>query len=202
MNDGKSTRGNSRLFPPKRFLLRATFLGLFSLLIAFGGSGCGQKQPSDAPVERRENYIPITKNLSAAATLTLYEGLPNPDDSYPIFEKEAATKKILSIHKYVFYETALDVSTEDVEKLRHLLTSSNTFAAGRRKRCGFHPDYCLKWKDQTESYDVLLCFTCKEAKTYSSGNLLDNGIQEHGYDQLAAILKKYAKQRPQKSVGK
>ena len=62
------------------------------------------------------------------------------------------------------------------------------------KLCGgYHPDYCLRWEDDTDTYDLMICFGCCEMKFYGPENYLIADIKA----EFETLLEKYRDQRPE-----
>ncbi len=76
------------------------------------------------------------------------------------------------IQGFPFYEQPLSIAATDVEELRRLSAAADSFAPyGGPKDCGgYHPDYCLSWKDGANTYELLICFNCQEMKIYGPLN--------------------------------
>lgn len=210
MNQGKPTYGKNAIWSlSSRLLTPWAILPLLTLsLLLFGTRSDNSTQPA-ASDEPPQDYSPPTKTLSKSATLNMYEGLPDPDTESDLYKQELAAKKTLRVTlgtyplPYDFYETPLTVSPEDTEKLLALFTANNTFADRWLKRCGFHPDYYLVWNEEGITYEVMLCFTCRQARfSTAEQRPVDAIIQMHRFDEFAVILNKYVKQRPPKKTRK
>ena len=155
----------------------------------FFEAGCG----------KRSHFTPVTKSMSQGASLTLYEGLPHQSWEGELLQKELATKKTVTIHGFPFYERPLSVAAADVEELRRLSAATDSFSPyGGPKACGgYHPDYCLSWKDGATTYELLICFGCHEMELYGPQQDFLADIRPDAFTQFETTLKKYRDQRPQ-----
>ena len=143
-------------------------------------------------------FRPISQGIRHAPSFTLYEGLPHQLDEATKLAEELATKATFRIHHFPFYERPLPITPKDVETLRQLTASADTFwSYGGPKLCGgFHPDYCLAWGEDSTTYNLLLCFGCHEMLFSDTKRVLVADIREEALSQFKAILRKYHKQRP------
>jgi len=161
------------------------------------GTGCDR--PSFNAKDRSE-FAPISKGIGRASSLTLYEGLPHQSWEADELKNELATKKTVSLHGFPFYERPLTIAAADVEKLRRLSRAAGSFSSyGGPKPCGgYHPDYCLAWKDGEASYELLICFNCHEMKLYGPKQEILADIRSQAFTQFESTLKKYRDQCPKR----
>lgn len=138
--------------------------------------------------------------ISKADSLVLYEGLPHQTMEPELLAKEKQNKPFFTRHEFPFYQTPLEVTPEDVEKLKALLGNEKSFEPWRgEKKCGgFHPDFLAEWRVGEKTYDVLICFGCQEVKLISPGQNDRHDIENGANKQLQEILRKYLKNRPGK----
>jgi hypothetical protein len=143
-------------------------------------------------------FTAISRGVTRATSLTLYEGLPHQTWETDQYQHELAAKKTVQLHHYPFYERTLSVGEPDREELRHLSASAETyFTFSGEKSCGgFHPDYCVTWFDGAVVYELLICFGCDEMKLYSPMQYLRFDIRGSACGRLKAVLSKYRDQRP------
>jgi len=160
-------------------------------------------------------FAPIAEGIKRATELRLYEGLPHQTFEKEALETELRSKKTVQIQKFPFYEQTLDILFEDIELLKQLCVDGANYKSNfgttkhpdgsesvwkTSKFCGgFHPDYCLAWKDGDVTYDLLICFGCQEMTFFGPKTALNADIREHAYQKFETILKKYRGQRPQKT---
>jgi hypothetical protein len=113
-------------------------------------------------------------------------------------KKELATKKTVRIHDFPFYERPLALAADEVEPLRRLSAAGSSYQTyGGPKACGgYHPDYCLAWKDGNVTYHLLICFGCHEMKLYGPKSELIVDIGEEAFKTFETALKKHRDQRP------
>ena len=143
-------------------------------------------------------FTPISEGIRRASSVTLYEGLPHQTWEADQLKKELATKKTVSFHDFPFYERPLMLAADEVEPLRRLSTAGSSYTTyGGPKACGgYHPDYCLTWKDGDATYQLLICFGCQEMKLYGPNSELIVDIGEEAFRAFEAALKKHRDQRP------
>src|SRR5215211_6479570 len=146
-----------------------------------------------AGCDRRSRFTPITKNIAHGSSLTLYEGLPHQAWEAELLKKELEAKETITVHGFPFYERPLPVAALDVEELRRLSAARESFSpyAGPKACGGYHPDYCLSWKDGEVTYELLICFSCHEMKFYGPKHEALADIRKDAFERFEAILKKY-----------
>ena len=150
--------------------------------------------PPALTAEELSQFTPISEGIRRASSLTLFEGLPHPMGESDQLERELATKRTVLIHDFPFYERPLALAADEVEPLRRLCAAAGSYASymGEKACGGFHPDYCLRWKDGTATYDLMICFGCSEMKLHGPGNYLIADLNA-AFD---TMLKKHRDQRP------
>lgn len=144
--------------------------------------------------EELSQFTPISEGVRRASSLTLFEGLPHQNWDYDQHQRELATKKTVVIHDFPFYERPLVLSTDEVAELRRLCAAAGSYSSysGEKLCGGYHPDYCLTWKDDTATYDLMICFGCEEMKLYGPQNYLIADLNAP----FNKLLKKHQDQRP------
>ncbi|HEY1861915.1 MAG TPA: hypothetical protein VGG61_16255, partial [Gemmataceae bacterium] len=71
------------------------------------------------------------------------------------------------------------------------------------KRCGgYHPDWCLQWKDGDNVYQVLICFGCHKARLYGPKYEQWTDLTSESFKEFAEVLKPYRKNRPEPETDK
>jgi hypothetical protein len=132
---------------------------------------------------------PLLAGISKAKTLVVLEGLPH-QSLKEVVEKELKDKKTVKLHNFNFYAQPIAISDEDAGKLTALCRAAKTFGRYRgAKFCGgYHPDWCLEFKDGADSYRVLICFGCHEARLYGPKNDVFSDLDKDAVEQLEAIL--------------
>jgi hypothetical protein len=175
---------------------RRTFLSLI-ILAAGGASAAAASRPELTAIDL-EQFKPIAEGIRGAAELVLYEGLPHQMFEQDALKKELATKKTVKIRDFPFYERPLVLEAAEVEPLRnHSMAADSYWSYGGPKLCGgFHPDYCLVWKQGESIYQLLICFGCHEVKLYGPKSELIVDLREKAFQAFEAALKKHRDQRP------
>jgi hypothetical protein len=145
-------------------------------------------------------FRPFASAAKQASTFTLYEGLPHQFWDSKKLEEELANKRTIRITRFAFpfYERPLSISSEDIEALRHLATSSDSFLSyGGPKLCGgYHPDYALAWSDGTSTSYLLICFGCHEMFFDDGKHAFWADIRDEAAERFWSILHQYHDQRP------
>lgn len=149
------------------------FRFLFTVIFLSMASSAGEDEKLNQ--KDRSSLDRISEGLRRAAAFVLYEGLPHQ-----------------------FYETPIMVAVEDADALRRLSTDPESFSSyGGPKKCGgYHPDYCLEWKDGAATRQLHICFGCEEGKFFTPDHRLVVDIRRNAAAQFKAILNKYWIQRP------
>jgi len=149
--------------------------------------------------EDLRHFNVISTGVGRAPEFILYEGLPHQTAESELLKKELATKQTVRLHGYPFYARPLPVAAEDIDKLRRLCSSADSFwtYSGAKFCGGFHPDYCLVWKDGKVTYEFLICFGCHEMMLCHPKKEHMADIRNEAYEQFKTILTKYHAQRPQ-----
>ena len=146
--------------------------------------------------EELYEFTPISEGVRRASSLTLFEGLPHPMWESDQLETELGSKETILIHDFPFYERPLVVAPDDVEPLRSLCAATGSYSSymGEKLCGGYHPDYCLRWEDDTETYDLMICFGCGEMKFYGPENYLIADLKA----EFETLLLKHRDQRPER----
>jgi hypothetical protein len=138
-----------------------------------------------------------------SGTAVIYEGLPHQNWESEQFKSEKRSKPTIELHGYYFYKEPVDLSREDEAMLQSLIVTTPPFKRLRPgiKQCGgYHPDFALQWHDAAgQTYDVLICFGCGEAKLYGPGIQLYCDAGGPSYKSLEEMLSKYRKNRPERT---
>ena len=169
----------------------------FLVILWFLGAALAAEEPS----RNFENLKPLVEGVKKAKIVTLYEGLPHQTWEAEQLKTEQASKKTVKLHGFPFYEELLALKDEDAKKLKDLFCAEDSFKAmapNSQKKCGgFHPDYCIEWKDDEVTYQVQVCFGCEEVRCYGPKVDLYCDITRKAFEQFVVILKPYRKNRPE-----
>ena len=157
-------------------------------------SGCG---PSATGLEDLEQ---LAESLQAAKGIKLYEGLPHQHLESQLFEDELESSQIITFDEFPFYATPQKLTMEDGTAFTALFCKADSFVPldqTAAKACGgFHPDYCLTWRVESNTYLALLCFGCREVKSSGNGLEFHADIHESAHDAFVLALQPYHKSRP------
>jgi hypothetical protein len=161
-----------------------------AFVLAIVGGCAGVDSPSD--------YEPLVEVVAGADSVVLYEGLPHQDGERKLFEQELAEKENIEIRGFRFYEKKLPLTDEDIETLREVFTTTETFRKRRgEKKCdGFHPDYCAEWRQGDTQVQILICLGCSEAKVYGRWKGLYYDLSSSSREQLKTLLNHRWQNRP------
>lgn len=162
------------------------------------------KEVGDTPTHFEKHIKPLVEGITKAKTLTVYEGLPHQFWEREALAKELKEKKTVKLHDFPFYEGAITLKEEDAKKLCALCSELKTFGRYRgRKMCGgYHPDWCLEFKNGDDVYRVQLCFGCHEARLFGPKNEVFSDLDEDALKKLVAILRPLRKNRPERDASK
>jgi len=160
--------------------------------------------PRDKEIEG-ENKETFEKNLKLlvtgmekAKTVTLLEGLPHQLYEGKSLAKERKDQKTVEWHGFPFYIEELPAGEKDVQRLQVILANVKAFKRFEiPKPCGgFHPDWCVVFRNDKEVYRVLVCFGCQEARLYGPTTDVYTDLDERAFKVLETTLKPYQKKRP------
>lgn len=149
--------------------------------------------------EFSKQYRAITTGIGKARAVKLWEGLPHQFYEEESLAKELKTKKHVQLHGYPFYEPAIALGEKDAKQLRELCGDLKSFKQreGLPKPCGgFHPDWCVEFTVEKETYRVLVCIHCHESRLFGPKLEADTDIKDEAYEQLKRVLPPHQKQRP------
>jgi hypothetical protein len=114
------------------------------------------------------NLKPLAAGIQKAGALTVYIGVSRiPTAPLPPGVK-APEEKTMAIRGYQFHEKTYAAGEKESAQLKALIGNEKNFSKweGPKPCGGFHPNYCLEWKDGEKVYQVFLCYGCEEAKIY------------------------------------
>lgn len=138
-----------------------------------------------------------------ADAIVVYEGLPHQHFERESFESEIATKDVIDLDEHPFYREPLEISPEDLDRIREFVTGPDAFFnfVGEKECGGFHPDYAVEWRVGQERFRLLLCFGCGEAKIFGPNLRSRHELGRDYYDFNDArgwtkVLRKYIRHRP------
>ncbi len=155
----------------------------------------------EKPEDFEKNIKPLVVGIGSAKSVSLYKGLPHQYFEKELLEQELKTQKSVMLHKFPFYDKAITPKEEDVKKLAALCGDRKTFGRYRApKSCGgYHPDWCVEWKDGEDVYQVLICFGCHEARVYGPKNDVYSDLDDAALKKLVEVLTAYRKNRPERA---
>jgi hypothetical protein len=158
----------------------------------------------DTPANFRASVEPFTKAVTKAKTVAVYEGLPHQHFEPSLLEAERKEKKTVKLHGFDFYADPIELKPELTKQLNARGSDRNSYSRYRgAKLCGgFHPDWCLEWKDGDQTYRLLLCFGCGEAKLHGSKIEALTELNEEQKKQWSDLLDPLYKNRPKREPKK
>lgn len=141
---------------------------------------------------------PILDSVPKAGEVALYEGLPSEFWEPQLRETEAARKKTVGLHGYLFYDERLAPEESVRKQLTALLTDARSFQRHRDvKSCGgYHPDYCVEWKNGDAITRALVCLECAEVQLFARRGELYCDLSPEASQRLSRCLGAYRKNRP------
>jgi hypothetical protein len=72
---------------------------------------------------------------------------------------------------------------------------------GGEKLCGgFHPDWCIEFKNGDDVYQVHVCFGCHEARLYGPKNDVYSDLNDEVLRVFKAVLSPLQKNRPRREI--
>jgi hypothetical protein len=157
--------------------------------------------------DREENFAqhikPIVAEIKASTSVTIYEGLPHQGWEQKRLFDELATKKTVKLHDFPFYDFAITPSEADAAKLIAICGQQKTFGvyAGAKLCGGFHPDWCVEFKKDSDVYQMLVCFGCQEVRLYGPRNKVFSDLDKGTMNTLREILTPLQKNRPKPKNG-
>lgn len=142
----------------------------------------------------------LVAGIAKSRTLTVYEGLPHQLSEKDVLEKELKEKKTVKLYKFPFYEETIAINEDVSARLKPLCSDTKTYQRyiGAKFCGGFHPDWCVEFKDGQDVYRVLICFGCHEARLYGPQNDLFTDLDKESMLKLAETLNPLQKNRPRK----
>jgi len=142
----------------KKILLFITLIVLFAALEA--------NSSDESPFAKKHGIF--VNSFSKAEKIILYKGLPRSSFDENVFKNELKSKKTVKLHGYYFYNDPKNLNTVDIKQLQDVYVTPNGFVAFRgEKFCGgFHPNYAIEWHLNNKVYRALICFGCKEMKSF------------------------------------
>jgi hypothetical protein len=170
-------------------------------LLSAGGAGPGSDSGDDAGTDLSP-LQPFVAGVVKSGRFTVFEGLPHQGYERAALERELATKATVALHGWNFYRDPLPVPAADGATLKELVRAENAFLAYRGpKKCGgYHPDYCLEWRDAAEVYRVLVCLGCSEVKCYGPAGGVHCDMNADVREEFKRLLKAHRKNRPEPKV--
>jgi hypothetical protein len=156
--------------------------------------------------DSEENFArqikPIVAEIQAATSVTIYEGLPHQRHKRMLFD-ELATKKTVTLHSFPFYDVAITPTEADAAKLIAICGQQKTFGIYRgAKLCGgFHPDWCVEFKKDSDVYQMLVCFGCREVRLYGPRNQVFSDLDKGTMKSLRELLTPLQKNCPKAANG-
>jgi hypothetical protein len=147
-------------------------------------AGCDQGLPR----KESKTFTPIAEGIRQAKTLTLYEGVPlHLTGRFKPGEKPPQSDMV-EVGKHLFYSTPLAPATDTVEALRHLCASEGSYLPYEAKKCGFHADFCMQWKEGGRDYRVIVCFGCDDVSVQGPDDAVLMTLRPTSVQQFTALL--------------
>lgn len=178
----------------------------YHLLVIMGlCTGCAQAVdeavPPDTPDRISTDFgrLPsLLEGVRKDREVIVYEGLPSEFWEPELREREARAKKTTRLHGYTFYEVPQALSGADAEQVTSLFAARGSFRRYRsQKACGgYHPDFCIEWKDGASRTRALICVDCGEVKFFGPDSELHCDLIPDAGERVLRWLAPYQKNRP------
>lgn len=145
-----------------------------------------------------KNIGPLVDGIKKAELVVLYEGLPHQRYDQKLLARELREKKTVTIRDFPFYAETIPIDEVHAKKLTELCGDVQTFErfSGGKFCGGYHPDWCIEFKNDQDVYQVLVCLGCQEARFYGPNNEVFSDIVETAYEKLEELLNPLRKNRP------
>ena len=192
---------DGRADPRWQKLLNDAFAALLCLSL-----GCEGKRSRELDGEKPEvfetNIEILVAEIQKCEMVSLYEGLPNDYYEPELLAKELKDKDSVLLHEFPFYDEPITPEEKVSKELIALCGNPKTFRRykGPKKCGGFHPDWCVEWKNGEATYLVLLCFGCCEARLYGPKNDVFSDLETEALKRLRELLTPLQKNRPKPKV--
>ena len=118
-----------------------------------------------------------------------YQGL-----SHPFFESGPLWTEIIFKPRKIIHGHGFTPHKEDgavINAIAAILADRSTFQqwAGEKMCGGFHADYYLKWKIDSDTWEILLCMGCHEAIIFHDGLSLRCDLTSDAAKRIEATIK-------------
>jgi hypothetical protein len=135
------------------------------------------------------------KMIQASESTTVFEGMPHQSQEKKLLEKELAKTEETLIGGFPFYPEPRELLKTDRPALDKFLDKGKGFGEySGPSWCGdFHPDYAIRFKSGDQTFDLLLCFGCGEARIHMGDKIIYCDINRNDWKKLLSV---YAKLRP------
>jgi hypothetical protein len=102
------------------------------------------------------HYRRLVEAIQRSTQVVLYKGCSSLDHPHP-------EEPVISFDSYRFYKAPLPLKPEDAVKLTELCCNPENFILeGGVSLCLFHEDYCVEWRSDEQTTQLVFCFTCAE----------------------------------------
>ncbi len=140
----------------------------FAIVVSFGGVRSDERDRYKSEMEA------LTKGIANSKSLKVYEGVTRGFVPKDKIEETVKEFKLVKLHDHYFYPNEVEVSERSAGILKVICKEPKNFSrrdTERTKFCGgYHPDWCVEFQDGKETFQVLICFSCHEAKIYGPKN--------------------------------
>lgn len=173
---------------------------LITLIVLSSTAMIAQEKEEKLPSTDMANRKDLVATISGATKHTLHEGMPHQYWEAKELAKEKKEKKFVEMRGFGFYADKPTLTAEDAKQLTKLLSAEGSLTKwlGPKKCGGFHPDYAVDFNDGKQTVTALICFGCQEVRLYGAKTDLYCDINLKLKDEIATMLKPYAKNRPEK----
>ena len=141
---------------------------------------------------------PLVAGIGNAKGVTVFEGMHRQNSPSDAPANELMTTRTVKWHGFHFYETAIVVEEMDAAAFTALFGEPKTFSryTGPKFCGGFHPNWCVQFDDGQNTYRVLLCFGCLEARLYGPANEVFSDFDKASFNKFIDLLEPLHKELP------
>ena len=134
--------------------------------------------------------------LKSAPLLFVYEGLPHPLREASLLQSELKRTDITKIGEFPFYTPKATATSKQAARLKQILCrQANYYISGVPTDCSpFHPDYAVAWMVSETEHQLLVCFSCDEARFLSADNTSSYDLRST--TELKVMLSEFKAERP------
>lgn len=131
--------------------------------------------------------LPAVLPPPTATLVSIYAGLPHPNQDIKRYTTELASARNIAIHGHRFYADPIKAPDALRLLLPEVLTNPATYEAyaGPKLCGGYHPDFAVELEADGKRHEFLVCLGCGEILIYANGKELHCDLQKDAFHRLA-----------------